>query len=457
MHHTINNENIFELFFHESRDLVCIAGFDGYFKIINPAFVNLLGYSREELLGRPFVEFTHPDDVERTAQESSMMLSKGISTVQFENRYISKSGKVIHLQWNSSLDVENQNIFAIARDITEKKLIEVKLERTEKLMNTAQSMVKMGSWSFNTKDQEIFWTAELYNLFEIDPNSENLMQDFLSRLSPLDQEIVVNSVTQTIENGQPFTIESKVNLPGGVIKYVKGIGYPIVNEKGRVSRIEGVAQDITENKNAEDTIFRNIKEKEILLKELHHRVKNNLQVISSMLNLQSNLIANNQVKSILQDSQHRIKSMAAIHELLYKSTELSVINFSDYIATLSNDIVMSYRAPDQHISVKIDIEQSLIFPLDLAVPLGLFVNEVLTNSLKHGLKEKKNPEISLSISKRESTGHFLRISDNGIGFDKDKQPKDTLGLLLIESMTAQLDGSMVLQTGPTGTAYTLEF
>jgi two-component sensor histidine kinase len=149
--------------------------------------------------------------------------------------------------------------------------------------------------------------------------------------------------------------------------------------------------------------------------------------------------------------------MAAIHELLYKSTELSVINFSDYIATLSNDIVMSYRAPDQHISVKIDIEQSLIFPLDLAVPLGLFVNEVLTNSLKHGLKEKKNPEISLSISKRESTGHFLRISDNGIGFDKDKQPKDTLGLLLIESMTAQLDGSMVLQTGPTGTAYTLEF
>ncbi|MFN5845439.1 MAG: PAS domain-containing protein, partial [Flavobacteriia bacterium] len=205
MHHTINNENIFELFFHESRDLVCIAGFDGYFKIINPAFVNLLGYSREEILGRPFVEFTHPDDVERTAQESSMMLSKGISTVQFENRYISKSGKVIHLQWNSSLDVENQNIFAIARDITEKKLIEVKLERTEKLMNTAQSMVKMGSWSFNTKDQEIFWTAELYNLFEIDPNSENLMQDFLSRLSPLDQEIVVNSVTQTIENGQPFT------------------------------------------------------------------------------------------------------------------------------------------------------------------------------------------------------------------------------------------------------------
>lgn len=583
---SMKKDDIFEMFFQHSRDLVCIAGFDGYFKIINPAFEKVLGYTETELLSKPFVEFIHPNDIQKTSDEVNLMSSKGTSTIQFENRYIRKDGQLIHLQWNSSLDTENETIFAIARDITEKKIIEEKLERSEKLLKAAQSMVKMGSWSFDTISHEVFWTEGIYEIFEIDQEATNTYELYLSRFNEQDLSILNHHVSLAIQSGKSYSFDHAVNLPDGRIKYVhcygyptkdkngavikiegvlqditsskiardqlekserlldetqsiaktgswsmdfsteelywsremykiyeidpsikgveltnifysrftdeersnlnklveealingkpyiseryiqfpngtkkwiRGSGLPVADKNGKITKIEGIAQDITESKLAELTILENIREKETLLKELHHRVKNNLQVISSMLNLQSSMIENEQVKSIFQDSQQRIKSMASIHDLLYKSTDLSEINFSDYIVNLINDAVVSYRGKDHDIHLEIDLCNDLLFQLELAVPLGLFVNEIITNSLKHGVKDNDQPIIRLSIKRGGTKNYTLHLSDNGKGFDSSRRKNDTLGLLLIESLSNQLEGNMTLDTGPEGTTYILEF
>lgn len=583
---SIKKDDIFEMFFHQSKDLVCIAGFDGYFKIINPAFEKVLGYTETELLSKPFVEFIHPDDIQKTSDEVNLMSSKGTSTIQFENRYIRKDGQLIHLQWNSSLDTENETIFAIARDISEKKIFEEKLERSEKLLKAAQSMVKMGSWSFDTISHEVFWTEGIYEIFEIDQEAPNTYELYLSRFNEQDLSILNHHVSLAIQSGKSYSFDHAVNLPDRRIKYVhcygyptkdkkgavikiegvvqditsskiardqlekserlldetqsiaktgswsmdfstgelywsremykiyeidpsikgveltnifysrftdeersnlnklveealingkpyiseryiqfpngtkkwiRGSGLPVADKNGKITKIEGIAQDITESKLAELTILENIREKETLLKELHHRVKNNLQVISSMLNLQSSMIENEQVKSIFQDSQQRIKSMASIHDLLYKSTDLSEINFSDYIVNLINDAVVSYRGKDHDIHLEIDLCKDLLFQLELAVPLGLFVNEIITNSLKHGVKNSNQPIIRLSIKRGGTKNYILHLSDNGKGFDSTRKKNDTLGLLLIESLANQLEGNMTLDTGTEGTTYILEF
>lgn len=584
----LQEENlVFQRFFTESRDLVCIANFSGYFTKINPAFTALLGYSTEELLSRPFNDFVHPEDVQKTAEEVSLMNSEGKSTVRFENRYLTKEGKIVYLEWNTALDEQTQTIFAVARDITEKKIIEEKLKESEKLLNEAQNISKTGSWSFDFIKNDLYWSNEMYKIYQIDssvkgmelydaffskfstdekeyinnlylkaikdaepysverlltfpdgsckwilgtgipikdengkvykiegivqditenklanekmkrneamlkaaqkmaklgswrfdflthelnwsdelhfifelPNlpNPNLYFDYLARLSEEDREKLNVLITNTASSGEPYTIEHKIYLPDGREKWILGSGTPIKDNNGIVTQLEGIAQDITDKKEYELIILNNIKEKEILIKELHHRVKNNMQVISSMLNLQSNIINEPKIKSVFKDSQLRIKSMASVHDLLYKSNSLSDINFSEYINNLFQDLLNSYKGDDKSITLKVIIPD-VNFNLEKAIPLGLFVNEIVTNSLKHGFPNGRKGEIVFKLSTLPDSRYFIEISDNGVGFDPiESEKKDSLGLMLINSLAEQLDGDLKRKSTPNGTCYSMTF
>lgn len=155
-----DTRNIYELFFNQSRDLVCVADLNGYFKLVNPAFEKTLGYSKEELLSRPFIEFVHPEDIGNTGEELTSISKNGISTIKFENRYIKKDGSIVYLEWNSTIDTTNQEIYAIARDVSERRAIEDKLKLSERLLNETQSISKTGSWSYNLRNGELYWSEE---------------------------------------------------------------------------------------------------------------------------------------------------------------------------------------------------------------------------------------------------------------------------------------------------------
>ena len=218
--------------------------------------------------------------------------------------------------------------------------------------------------------------------------------------------------------------------------------------KGNLARlvpaIERELRESTERrdrKRAEAQIKASLQEKEVLLKEIHHRVKNNLQIISSLLNLQADYLKDNQAIEIFKVSQNRIESMALIHEKLYQSKDLAKINFADYIQELATSLFCSYEVNLNAITLKMNIED-VILGIDSAIPCGLIINELIVNSLKHAFPEGKQGEISINFCSKNANEFELVVSDTGIGLPKDLNLQNTksLGLQLVNALTNQLEG-----------------
>jgi two-component sensor histidine kinase len=217
-----------------------------------------------------------------------------------------------------------------------------------------------------------------------------------------------------------------------------------------------ILRDITEGKSAEQKIINSLREKEVLLKEIHHRVKNNLQVISSILNLQSNYVRDINTISILKECQSRIKSMAFIHELLYQNKDFNKIDFSEYVLVLAKNLIHSFGALDNRIKYKFEIDPVLL-SLDTSIPCGLIVNELLTNALKYAFPNNKGGFIFVSL-KRDSVGVKLTIKDNGVGLPPglDYQNTESLGLQLVNTLVEQVSGSIeVFSSEDKGTAFSI--
>jgi PAS domain S-box-containing protein len=214
-------------------------------------------------------------------------------------------------------------------------------------------------------------------------------------------------------------------------------------------------RDITDRKKAEEQIKSSLHEKEVLLKEIHHRVKNNLQVVSSLLSLQSGYPRVESVRDLFIESQNRVKSMALIHEKLYQSQDLANIDFSDYIESLAHHLFHSYTANPDLVSLGTDVDVSL--DIDHAIPCGLIVNELLSNSLKHAFPDGRRGRIMLYFHP-DGTDFKLRFSDDGIGLPTglDFRHTDSLGLQLITTLTNQLNG-VVEHRGITGTEFEIVF
>ena len=199
-------------------------------------------------------------------------------------------------------------------------------------------------------------------------------------------------------------------------------------------------------------------EKNIMLKEIHHRVKNNLQVITSLLSLQNSFIQNQEIKSIFQKSQNRINSMAMIHEMLYQYDQLNKIEFGKYAESLIKSIIKSMTSSPEKIKFEITSSEILL-NLDTAIPLALIVNEITTNSLKYGIKGLSNGKISLDLKVLKNQHYQMFIGDNGSGIDASNfgTNKVTLGMMLIRKLIRQINGSVELLETKVGTYYKINF
>lgn len=246
----------------------------------------------------------------------------------------------------------------------------------------------------------------------------------------------------TRANGENFPIEvwlSKVEFDGRTI-------------------LNTIWRDLTEKKKAEQLILKNIEEKEILLKEIHHRVKNNLQIISSLLNLQANMLTDENVKSVLFQSKFRIESMCKVHEMLYSSKNFSSINYKDYLADLIDALLQNASTNGAKIVFELKIKK-LILNINTAVPLGLIINELVTNSLKHAFPTQKNGLIFIQITSIKNNQLKLIYKDDGVGYSSETtfQNAQGLGFQLISSLAEQLNGEINRKLVKQGTHYQLVF
>ena len=208
---------------------------------------------------------------------------------------------------------------------------------------------------------------------------------------------------------------------------------------------EQLIRQIKEREQADMKIKAALKEKEVLLKEIHHRVKNNLQIISSLLDIQVEHIKDNKVREILKESQNRVMSIALIHQKLYQAKDLVKINFEEYVRDLVNSLFCSYMIDQSAISLQLNIDLFLE-DIDTVIPLALIINEVVSNSLKHAFPEGKNGEICIELFAEKNNKFTLVIADNGVGFpaDIDFRHTKSLGLQLVMLLVEQLKGNIEL-------------
>ncbi|MEM9542703.1 MAG: PAS domain S-box protein [Cyanobacteria bacterium P01_E01_bin.42] len=252
-------------FFTLSTDLLCIAGIDGYFKRINPAWCEVLGHSRETLLSCPYLNFIHPEDRAKTIAEASNLISGGISSAQFQNRYRCHNGEYRWLEWRSTAYLEEKLIYAVARDITADKEIEADLRESSQRLAEAQKVAHVGDWEIDLISGAITWSDEMFRIYGLNlaPSEEVrhfisastiIGQEYLQYIHPDDRAASQRAVQRAIVTGEPYEREQRIQRPDGEIRHLLLRGEPVTNETGQVVRLFGTALDISDRKQVEQQL-----------------------------------------------------------------------------------------------------------------------------------------------------------------------------------------------------------
>ena len=249
------------------------------------------------------------------------------------------------------------------------------------------------------------------------------------------------ALTGRAKNGREFPVEISLS--------------PLLTDEE--SLVMSIVRDITDRRRAEELIQASLREKEALLREIHHRVKNNLQITSSLLRLQAGAIENPEARQLFAETQHRIRSMALVHEKLYQSTNLSQIQFGDYIRTLGDLLFKSFAADPSRIHLSVSGDEVLL-SVDTAVPCGLIVNELLLNALKHAFPGGEHGKIVVDLMDTGDGWCRMSVCDDGVGLPDDMSgDSGTLGLQLVRGLVAQLDGRLAIERGHGGAGFTISF
>lgn len=428
----------FEYFFNETTDLICIANLDGYFLKINPAFTNTLGYSESELITEKFINHVHPEDIDKTLNEMNN-LSEGINTINFSNRYLRKDGTNIWLQWISTINLKTKIIFAIARDITEIKNTQEKLILSEKLLNESQKMAKIGSWEFNIITNELYWSDELYNIFEIDKNiKEDLAEIYMSRIPLEDKNHLDELAERAIKEKKPYEIEHPFILPDNKKKWLLGFGEPIVNENGEVVKLRGVAKDITSKKEIDAAIkakeFAELanQAKSEFLANMSHEIRTPLNGVIgfSDLLLKTNLDENQKV--YMNNINHSANLLLEIINDILDFSKIESGKFELFfepvnIRTLAQQVIDLFKSHAMNKNIELNLTIAPNVPEFIVADI-VRLKQILVNLIGNAVKFTNFGEVLLQIEeiknvKNKFTTLRFSVIDTGIGIKEENLNK----------------------------------
>ncbi|KKG27945.1 PocR ligand-binding domain-containing protein [Methanosarcina mazei] len=480
-----------------SPDPLVTIGQDGKITDVNYSTETVTGYSRDELIGTDFSDyFTEPERAKKGYQH--VFLKGFVKDYPLEIQH--KDGRVTQVLYNASVYRDESGevigVFAAARDVTELKKAEDALkkahdnleklveERTVQLgsayeslkeneisLSEAQKMAHIGNWDWDLVTGKVRWSDELYSIFGRDPQKGAASyEELLNYVHPDDRDFVGGIIRNSL-TGERYGIDYRIIRDNGEERTVHAEKEIIFDHNNTPVRSKGIIQDITERKKAEEALE---KIQETHIKEIHHRIKNNLQVISSLLSLESEKFSDAKILESFRESQNRVASMALIHEELYKGNELDTLDFADYIKKLTSDLFDLYSLRNSGVSLKLDLEK-IHLDMDTAIPLGIIVNELVSNSLKHAFPSGEAGEIHISFCKKErfsnydissspcfyekdSFHYILAVEDNGRGIPEeiDFANSDSLGLQLVNILVEQVGGCIDLKRGQ-GTKFTIWF
>jgi len=427
-------------FFALSPDPMCITTFDGRIRRVNPAFIHTTGHPQPRLLAGNILDLLHPQD--RPAAEAAVAgLSKGNAIAGLESRFACAGAAYKWLAWSSTPVPAEGLVYTVARDLTELRLAEGWAGALESTTD-----------AFLAVDRQWF-------LIRVNRQAERLTlhrrEDLLGRnLWEVFPEAVggpfYRMYEQVMRTGKPGHLEEFYPHPP-LNRWFEAHAY---------ATPEGLAvyfRDVTGRRQAEEKITRTLQEKEVLLREVHHRVKNNLQVICSMLRLQERNLRDDTLLHALKECRERVMAMAMLHDQLHRAKDFSCINLGEYIRNLASSIFCSYGVNSAEINLRLDVEDIPV-AIDTAIPCGLLVNELVSNSLLHAFPDGRRGFVALGLHARPGGAVELIIADDGRGFREDAQATNSrsLGLWLVDLLSDQI-GAVVERSIGAGTHYRLIF
>lgn len=509
---TIKPKDKFEILLESSPIGIYYSDFSGNFLYGNAKAEEIVGSSKENLLGKNFLKLKllPPADLTKAAKLIALnRLGRNTEPVEFTLNRQDGNQRQVEISTRIIVIEGKKVIMGLVTDITERKKVEEELTLINQHNQLKADIWKMAADQTITDEMEFIQKL----LDKIGP------QLCVSRASYLpfnkDQECyttklqwckknIPSSLGETIgyDKAKHFFGRNYIEIPKDIDRLIKMPGlrkmikayatarlkkngiknYLVVTyghrqdpealftfseceiekkwsdqEKTILSELVNIVSSKTEQIRAEAQISASLKEKVIMLQEIHHRVKNNMQVISSLLNLYSHKVKEEGTRHIFRECQSRIRSMALVHERLYQSKNMSKVDFAAYLDSLVTDLLRMYQVDLANIRFEKDLGK-IDLDINQAVPCGLIINELVANCLKHAFPEKRNGTISLKMKQEEPDKVQIMVRDNGVGFPKnmDFRSTDSLGLTLVNELVRQINGEIHMEPHP-GTSFTISF
>jgi len=439
----------------------------------NRAMEEMTGFKAGNIMGKGNYEYSLPFYGIRRPILIDLVLKRD-KKIENYYRFIKRDGNALLAETDVKINDKNFSLWVKAvplydsdgningaiesiRDITQHKLAKSRLKKSEERFRAVAESAVDAIVTTDDNGNIIFFNNSLTKIFGY--TKEDLTRKPLTLLMPERfKKNYLNELQKFKKSGQHRLIGKTVTTTG--LKKDKNefpfeMSLSAWKSEGK-TYFTSIIRDLTERKKADEQIKKSLQEKEVLLQEIHHRVKNNMQIISSLLNLQTQYVKDELALDVLKKSQNRVNSMASIHEKLYQSNDLTHIKFDDYIQRLVSDLFYSYNIHKDQIQTVFDVED-VELNMETAVPCGIIISEIVSNSLKHAFPKGKKGEIRISLKEHENT-YELTISDDGIKFPEnlDFKNTDSLGLQLTNNLVGQIDGKIELNRG-NGTEFKIIF
>ncbi|MGO8695536.1 MAG: sensor histidine kinase [Rectinemataceae bacterium] len=440
-----------------SPDMISISLLeDGTYIEVNDAFLATMGYRREEVVGKTSGEldfWAAPDGRERFRR----LLESDGRVRDFDILFRVKCGDVRQFQVSAAVVRMGGRdcITSVCRDVTERNEMVQRLEESRFLLERAEEMANIGSWEFDYRSGKVTASQGACRIYGLE-EGEFSVSAIESVPLPEYRAAMDRARDSLVRDGVPYDIEFRIaRRSDGAVRDI--------HSKARWDpakrRLFGIIRDITEEKANADGLGRALEEKETLLKELYHRTRNNMQVMISLLNIEEEKSPDPRVREVFAQVQQRIGSMSLVHEMLYRSKDLSHIDLADFVSALVGLLKASLGDGRGRVSFAYEVEKVDLL-MDAAVPCGIVLNELITNALIHAFPGRSSGTISIRAGRSDGGPVRIEVRDDGVGVPGGLDPEDgsNLGLWLVSNIVrSQLRGSVVFEIGGAGFGCVLQF